>query len=147
MLVMHFITADRVKARPLAIIQAVAQRECAIVKCGTNGQWKNLTARKWANKRLYRPRGNVIDKKLLSYRKIRQGQNTKSHRVTASHAQATPDPTTSQMGLSQHQRVECASDPRSDGRSSLFHSSAANEIASGAMHSGQNQSRNGQNFF
>jgi len=39
-LMMHLVAADRVKARPLAIIQAVTQSESAIVKCGSNGQEK-----------------------------------------------------------------------------------------------------------
>jgi hypothetical protein len=38
MLMVHFIARDRVKARPLAVIQAVAQGKGAVVKCGTDGQ-------------------------------------------------------------------------------------------------------------
>src|SRR5262249_27730781 len=39
-LVMHLIGADCVIARPLAVVQALAQGKSAIVKCSTNGQGK-----------------------------------------------------------------------------------------------------------
>jgi hypothetical protein len=35
--VMHFVNADRVIARPLAVVQAVAERESSFVKCGSYG--------------------------------------------------------------------------------------------------------------
>ena len=37
-LMMHFIHADGVVARPLAIVQAVAKGESSLVKCGSDGQ-------------------------------------------------------------------------------------------------------------
>src|SRR5262249_51886751 len=39
-LVVHFINADRVVARPFAIVQALAQRHGAFVKCSANRQGK-----------------------------------------------------------------------------------------------------------
>jgi len=40
MLMVHFIAADRIKTRPLAIIQAVAKGKSAIMECGADGQRK-----------------------------------------------------------------------------------------------------------
>jgi hypothetical protein len=37
-LVMHFIHADRVIARPLAVIKALAERKCSFVKCSSDWQ-------------------------------------------------------------------------------------------------------------
>ena len=37
-LVMHLVDADRVVARPLAVVQAVAERESSLVKCGSDWQ-------------------------------------------------------------------------------------------------------------
>jgi hypothetical protein len=37
-LVMHLIHADRVISRPLAIIQALAERKSSLVKCSSNRQ-------------------------------------------------------------------------------------------------------------
>ena len=37
-LVMRLVRADRVVARPLAIVQAVAQRKGSLVKCGSDRQ-------------------------------------------------------------------------------------------------------------
>jgi hypothetical protein len=45
MLMVHLIAADRVKARPLAIVQAVAKRKGAIVKCSTDGQTETSEAK------------------------------------------------------------------------------------------------------
>jgi hypothetical protein len=39
---MHFIHADRVIAGPLAIVEAVAERKGALVKCSADGQGKIL---------------------------------------------------------------------------------------------------------
>ena len=41
-LVMHLIDADRVVARPFAVVQALAERECSLVKCGSDGQESGL---------------------------------------------------------------------------------------------------------
>ena len=41
-LVMHFVDADGVIARPLAIVEAFAEGESAFVKCGSDGQGKLL---------------------------------------------------------------------------------------------------------
>jgi hypothetical protein len=35
---MHFVDADRVVSRPLAVIQALAESESSFVKCSSNGQ-------------------------------------------------------------------------------------------------------------
>ena len=41
-LVMHLIDADRVVARPFAVVQALAERECSLVKRGSDGQGSGL---------------------------------------------------------------------------------------------------------
>jgi hypothetical protein len=50
---MHLIAADRVKARPLAVIQALTQGKGAVVKCGPDGQRKNLKGKIGFDARLY----------------------------------------------------------------------------------------------
>ncbi len=37
MLMVHLIHADRVVSRPLAVVEALAERESSFVKCGSNG--------------------------------------------------------------------------------------------------------------
>jgi len=39
---MHFVNADRVIARPLAIIKTLAQRESSVVECSSDGQRVDL---------------------------------------------------------------------------------------------------------
>jgi hypothetical protein len=38
MLMMHFINADGIVSRPLAVVQALAKRKSSVVKCGPDWQ-------------------------------------------------------------------------------------------------------------